>query len=50
MRIRRAIPISQREIVSLGPILRPSPRPPRPQLVRRGGWSDDRLRLIAELR
>jgi len=36
--MKQAPPMSQRELVTLSLIVRPSPRPPKPQLVRRDGW------------
>lgn len=36
--MRKPLPMSQRELVALSLIVRPSPRPPKAQLVRRDDW------------
>jgi hypothetical protein len=36
--MRKPAPMSQRELVVLSLIVRPSPRPPKAQLIRRDAW------------
>jgi len=37
--MRKTTPMSQRDLVVLSLILRPSPRPPKARLVRREDWA-----------